>query len=211
MKNILLSCFLFILSSVYAQYEWTEASLYLKNGTELVGLAMIRKEAASSPFTGKEKVFFKLSKESSKTKYKSKEIDSVRFKDIGLYTYIPITPFHDKLMKVVSNKGRAQLFSFLVIVWYYHGDHSANTIMEEYTGYYIQIEGEPYAFYIDPKRQDTHFRNKSSILFEDCPNIIQKLRAEAYNLRDIKTIVEDYNHCDLVPVKKKMKRSWLAF
>ncbi len=46
--------------------------------------------------------------------------------------------------------------------------------------------------------------------FEDCPNIIEKLRINVYNLDDILAIVEAYNYRDPVLVEK-MKKTSLAF
>jgi hypothetical protein len=82
-KKVLLLLVLFLtVSFCFAQYSWTPAKVYLKNGSVHVGQASLNKQVKGG-FVGlmipKGKVSFKKSKKSKKKKFLAEKVDSVVF------------------------------------------------------------------------------------------------------------------------------------
>jgi hypothetical protein len=68
--------------SSYAQYDWTQGQLILKNSDTLVGeirLPMISKNLVA--INGEEKVTFRKDRKSEKTKYSESQVDKVIFRN----------------------------------------------------------------------------------------------------------------------------------
>lgn len=81
LKHLVLIAFLFFACKANAQYGWTEAEVYLKEGKLIKGLASIPMENADYSTFGKSKenLKFKTVKKAKSQKFKAEQIDSIIF------------------------------------------------------------------------------------------------------------------------------------
>lgn len=215
-KIALLFIFLTSINSLFAQYNWSNAELHLKNGKVLTGEAKIPMKGAGMNL-GKETLRYRSNKKDKVSTFKPQEIDSVLFTiDVTrIKENKKITRAETKIFKpVFINKketrlgfvevlvdGELKLVGRNVIINF--GGNSGNVIIEvdkvvqdDYMGNYNQImllkKGEkPLVFYRDTDAK--YFKKKVSQLFEDCPTLVEKINNDEFDKEDIQKLVSYYN------------------
>lgn len=216
-KFILGLLFLIFTSHINAQYGWTKAIVYLKNGKVLKGQASIPMMSAGINLK-KERLKFRTSKKSKKIKYDPKEIDSAVFtidykeKNDGqrvnkarIETYIPVFLNEKKTKQGFAEilvDGELRLVGRTIMVqsggtWQNTGaPGSAPTYLPGYMGSHNQVmlfrEGRK-AQVFNQVSLSKSFRKRAINYFSDCPSLQVKLDKKEYKKEDLQAIVRYYN------------------
>ncbi|WP_336129350.1 hypothetical protein [Mesoflavibacter sp. CH_XMU1422-2] len=221
MKKILFILIILIFPlQLSAQYGWTNAEIYLKNGTVLKGeanLTMMSKDINLK----KEKVKFRTNKNGKKSKYIPEEVDYIIFtiksqeKENGKKItktkkakYIPIY-LNNKQTKLgfaeLIIDGKMQLVGRTVSVQrgggiMFPSDPNVPNSKPIYSPFYIfnhnEImflkEGEkPEVF--NQTSLTKSFKKRASKYFKDCPILQNKIKNKDFKKEDLEAIVNYYN------------------
>lgn len=212
-----LLAFLLCLNLSFAQYGWTDAEVYLKNGKTLIGEAKIPMMSAALNLK-KEQLKYKKDKKGKKSKYKPQEIDSIVFtihytervnkkkvEKTRVETYIPVFLNKKKTKQgfvEVLVEGKLRLVGRTVMVqsggmWVPGpGVNAAPVYQPGFMGSHNQVmflrEGEkPVVF--NQANILKSFRKRAMEYFEDCPSLRSKLDNKEFKMKDLQEIVRYYN------------------
>ena len=184
-KSLILFILIFSLN-VNAQY--TKGTIFLKDSTKIIGFIKLRR------FSG---IKFKLKEDSKPTTYNHTQItgfDILGRKSRYLYLKNKSKP---KLFDLKMT-GKMSLYSIEVT----HGDlliPNRATEGNEFshlpgsgissTKYYVQLNGEIIKI-------GTKIKKKHLPIFEDCPDLLEKIKTKKIDRDNFKTIVYRYNNCE---------------
>ncbi len=200
--------FLFMSVSVFSQTKntWEPGLISLIDGTVLDGLVKLPTNYGMS-INGKDKVKFKQNEDAKKQVFGSKEIDRVV---VGLdaieqdfYEYIYITNRRQILCKILK-EGAVNYYSRTIASGYMHSFSGSNDFLgssmvytEEGTHYYIKKNTDKKA--ISLLRWDVNrgkfFIHYATTYFSDCPTLVSRIEEKQLTVKNIPSIVDDYNQC----------------
>ena len=207
MKNIILSLLLFLFFfNAEAQYDdWTEAIVYLKDGTTLEGHARLTYAVSNSSgisinLGSKEYlrfINFEI-KQKRSTKFTPEEIDKVIF-DLNYKvkvkrlkrkaTFIPVIMFkNEKNKKIRLSFAELVIDGFLKLV---EKPVVANGTGSHYTGSFL-IRRDEQAILLNSTELKS-FKKRASEYFKDCPSLVSKIESKIYTRKDSKAIIKFYN------------------
>jgi len=206
MKKLLFFLCFFVSIHSFGQHDWTEGTLYLKNGTVKKGLIkfpQISKDLIA--FNGKQKVKFKVNKKATQEKYDHNTVTKIEFvnsdENIDIYEYVPVTKRKYQLFKRIVS-GKATLYGRIVTQT--DRTHIPGRIMpvhvniENYDEFYVIREGEKIASPLITTKIFSSFRRKAMKYFADCPRLVEKLKNKSYTEKNIEHIVVVYNNCKVI-------------
>lgn len=214
--KIALAFFLLTATFSYAQYDWTEGRIVLKNGDTITGqieLPMVSKDLIT--FGGSEKVKYRKDHKSEKIKYDETQVSQIIFKrsdtEIAYFEYVPVSDKHKGIFKVIT-RGKATLYGRMVSVtssgyrngigvgfgspvsnnvpggiWMYN----SNDLDE----FYVLRPNETVAEPLVTARISRSFKKRAMDYFSDCPALVAKLEEGMYKNTNAREVVEFYNNC----------------
>ncbi|MEP5340489.1 MAG: hypothetical protein ABJL44_02760 [Algibacter sp.] len=207
MKNTIFFLLLtFIFFNAEAQYDdWTEAKVYLKDGTTLEGHARLTYAVANASglsinLGSKEYlrfINFEI-KQKRSTKFTPEEIDKVVF-DLNYKvkgrrlkrkaTFIPVIMFkNEKNKKIRLGFAELVIDGFLKLV---EKPVVANGTGSHYAGAFLIRRNEQAVLLNSTELKS--FKKRASEYFKDCPNLILKIESKIYTRKDSKAIIKFYN------------------
>ncbi|MBC8755290.1 hypothetical protein H2O64_11435 [Kordia sp. YSTF-M3] len=205
MKNILfILCLCFSLQT-FAQYDWTEGTLYLKDGTVKEGLIKFPKVSKDLiAFNGKQKVRFKKSKKEKKEKFDHTQVAKIVFtyadSETAIYQYIAVSEKMYQLFKVIT-EGNITLYARTVSYTTSSAVFFPGTLQpvtydfNDFDEFYILKKGEKIALPLITMRISRSFKKRALEYFADCPRVVAKLKDKSYREQDVRTVVRAYNYC----------------
>lgn len=196
MKTSITLFFLFFVLLVNAQYkDWTEAKVYLKNGTMLDGRARLtmlegRHEELFLFGLAKEYLRFIQGKQRKSDKFEGQEVDSVVFKLKGNpakknVTFIPILKNGER-----KKYGFAELFIDGKVKLVKRTVSSTNYGKTFKESLLVRKGEEAILFnYAELKS----FKKSATEYFKDCPSLVSKINDTKYRRKDLEDLVKFYN------------------
>lgn len=220
MKKISITFLLitFCLNFSFAQYDWTNAKLYLKNSEVLSGEVKIPVMGAGMNL-GKETLKYRIDKKDKVSDFKPEEIDSILFRieynkkvdnkkviETRLQTFVPVFLNKKKsrlgFVEILVD-GKLRLVGKTVIDNF--GGNSSNITIGVNGGHIYQNdymrghnqvmllkEGEkPEVFYRDTSSK--FFRKRAMKYFKDCISLEIKIENKFFKKEDIQDVARFYN------------------
>ncbi|QRM90351.1 hypothetical protein FG167_14265 [Lacinutrix sp. WUR7] len=198
-KKIILILLISNCSLIYGQYEWTSGVIILKNGETKEGLIQIPMTVASLISFGKSRVEFKKDEDHKIQLFDKSQVDKIYFDaydaNHGHYEYVPIKKNKFRLFKLIVN-GKAKLYTRTIVVATDITNHSGFVIRTEYEEekeYYILRDGESSLTPLISHYSFLEFKEKTIKYFSDCKDIVEYLRNDMYEEKDVFELVNDYN------------------
>jgi hypothetical protein len=199
-KKLILILLISNCSLIYGQYEWTPGVIILKNGETKEGLIQIPMTVASLISFGKSRVEFKKDEDHKIQLFDKSQVDKIYF-DVydanhGYYEYVPIKKNKFRLFKLIVN-GKAKLYTRTIVVATDITNHSGHVIRREYEEeekeYYILRDKESSLTPLISHYSCLEFKEKTLNYFSDCKDIVEYLRNDMYEEKDVFELVNDYN------------------
>lgn len=224
MKKLLLLLTSFMLTAFsYSQYDWTKATVYLKNGEQLVGEGDLRMQNAGISIGNKDILNFRKTRKDKKKKFDPEEIDSIRFtitytirknrkriEKTRQETYIPVF-FNLKRNKMgfvqLIVDGNMKLVGRTVSVqngtMYGSGVNAGGGIGLNTTPtvFFYPSNHNELMFLKDNQEPEVFnrtsltksFRKRAMKYFEGCSSLVKKINSKAFKKEDLIKIAEYYN------------------
>ncbi|WP_055444922.1 hypothetical protein [Lacinutrix himadriensis] len=201
-KKLILILLISNCSLIYGQYEWTSGVIILKNGETKEGLIQIPMTVASLISFGKSRVEFKKDEDHKIQLFDKSQVDKIYFDaydaydaNHGHYEYVPIKKNKFRLFKLIVN-GKVKLYTRTIVVATDITNHSGYVIRTEYEEekeYYILRDGESSLTPLISHYSFLEFKEKTINYFSDCKDIVEYLRNDMYEEKDVFELVNDYN------------------
>ncbi len=204
---VTLFCFFVVTTISFAQYDWSNGEVVLKNGTTLKGLVklpVISKDLIA--INGKEKVKFKTTKKAKTEKYDETQVKQIIIRnsdtETAYFEYVPLSKNKHGIFKVIT-RGKATLYGKAVSTSSSTPMHFGATgqpthymySFNDFDEFYVLRDQEAIASPLITIRISRSFKNRAIEYFADCPSVVEKLEDKTYRKEDVMTLVEDYNAC----------------